>query len=48
MRSGRLVRQPELTAWRMIMKRVGWRAVYVLLTLLALVLAAGAPEAFPW
>jgi hypothetical protein len=30
------------------MKRSGWRAIYVLLSLLALVLAAGAPEAMPW
>jgi len=30
------------------MKRAGWRAVYVLLSLLALVLAAGAPETLPW
>jgi hypothetical protein len=30
------------------MKRAGWRAVYVLLSFLALVLAAGAPETMPW
>ena len=30
------------------MKAAGWRAIYVLLSLLALVLAAGAPETMPW
>jgi hypothetical protein len=30
------------------MKAAGWRALYVLVGLLALVLAAAAPEAFPW
>lgn len=30
------------------MKRAGWRAVYVLLSIIALVLAAGAPEGLPW
>jgi hypothetical protein len=30
------------------MKGAGWRAIYVLLSLLALVLAAGAPETMPW
>jgi hypothetical protein len=30
------------------MKSAGWRAIYVLLSLLALVLAAGAPETMPW
>lgn len=30
------------------MTKTAWSALYVLLTLLTLVLAAGAPESMPW